>query len=117
MKMKNRKIMLDENQLFFEDDYGYIIYKKDKPYCEICLITVDKADKNKGYGTKLLSSFIKKMKNEKIVEFNLDAWVTFDGIFDIVILTKFYEKFGFKETERIIEEEGTRVFMYLNIRI
>ncbi len=56
--MKTRNILLDTKQKLFEKKEGYIIYKEVDGDCEICLIEIDNAEKNKGEGTKLLNSFM-----------------------------------------------------------
>lgn len=111
-----RIITLDEEQKLHETKDGFVIYKSDEDFCDICLIEIDCAEKNRGFGSKLLQSFIEAKKADGIKEFYLDAWVTSNGIFSIEVLVKFYSKFGFKETERMDEEAGqTRVFMCLNM--
>lgn len=113
--MINREIALDEGQKVFETSKGYIIFKIEDIYCDICLIEIDNAEKNNGEGTKLMESFISDMKDSGSIEFYLDAWITDSGIYSMEVLTKFYSKFGFKETDRMTEEGQDRVFMHLTI--
>jgi len=113
---KERLKGLEQSQELFENQQGYVIYKADEDYCEICMIELDNAEKNKGYGTNLLESFIETMVNNNITEFYLDACVTTDGIYDIEVLSKFYNKFGFMEIDRMLEEDRVIISMTLEVK-
>ncbi|MFA7084739.1 MAG: GNAT family N-acetyltransferase [Arcobacteraceae bacterium] len=113
--MHNRKLCISEDEELFQTNFGYVIYKIDEMYCDLCLIEIDNGEKNQGLGTVLMKKFINKIKTHGIKEVYLDAWVTTEGIYDIETLVKFYKKFGFKETERMDDDGQIRVFMCLEL--
>jgi len=109
--MIKRDLVLGENEKLYEKEAGYIIYKQDENSCEIRLFEIDTQPKNKGYGKKLIKEFMADKEKEGVIEFYLDSWVTKDGIYSIEVLTSFYQKLGFVETDRMEEEGKLRIFM------
>lgn len=77
--------------------YGYL-YKED--FYEICRIMIDHKFQNKGYGKVSLHIVIRKM----IEQYNLQKiYIRFDP--ENIKAQKIYERFGFKDTKRIIDNE------------
>lgn len=111
--------VLGENQQLFENEDGFVIYRKNsyKDTCEIDYIKIDKATKNKGYGEKLLRSFVDTMKSEKVLEFYLDAIVVDEGVYSLDNLVKFYSKVGFTAIDRFKDDETERVIMGLDLSL
>lgn len=109
-------VVLDKEQTLFETDTGYIIYKIcDVNYCDINLIEIDNAEKNKGQGQVLLKTFLDDMKLKGIIGFALDDYIVNNGIYSLDVLKSFYKKFGFKEIGRMEEEGKERIFMSLTV--
>jgi ribosomal protein S18 acetylase RimI-like enzyme len=107
-----RKMSLGEKELLFEKKEGYIIYKLDGAYCDINFIEVDSAEKNSGHGTMIMHSFFETMSDKGIKEYFLEAYEVDRGIHSISELVLFYQKFDFKEVDRMVDDEDKeRVFM------
>lgn len=115
--MNRDEITLGSNEILYEDEYGYIIYKQDVDYCEIHLIEIDKYKKFSGKGSKLLTNFLKEKKeNDKIHEFYLEAILTDSSVMTLDDLGHFYEKFGFMEYNRT-NEDGDKEKIYMSLRV
>lgn len=115
--MDRDKVVLGSNEILYENDFGYIIYKQDVDYCEIHLIEIDKYKKLSGKGSELLKNFLKeKQEKDKIHEFYLEAILVDSSVMTLDDLGKFYEKFGFKEYNRTNEDgEKEKIYMTLHV--
>ncbi len=115
--MNRDQVELGSNEILYENEYGYIVYKQDVDYCEIHLIEIDKYKKLSGKGSELLNNFLKeKQEKDKIHEFYLEAILIDGSVMSLDDLGHFYEKFGFKEYNRT-HDDGDKEKIYMTLTI
>jgi len=113
MSQVERNSVLSEDQILFENKYGFIIYRIDnESYCDIDFIRIDKNSFRSGKGTELLQEFI-KFANDKfnVNEYYLDAVVQNPDIMNMDNLISFYKNNGFEIAERFTMDEVERATM------
>lgn len=115
--MDRKEVKLGSNEILYENEYGYIVYKQDVDYCEIHLIEIDKYKKLSGKGSELLNNFLKeKQEKDKIHEFYLEAILIDSSVMTLDDLAHFYEKFGFIEYNRT-SEDGEKEKIYMTLKL
>lgn len=115
--MNRDNLVLASNEMLYENEYGYIVYKQDVDYCEIHLIEIDKYKKFSGKGSELLKTFIKEKKEKDMIhEFYLEAILVDSSEMNLDDLRRFYEKFGFVEYNRT-NEEGEKEKIYMSLKL
>ena len=118
MSIIKRTDSLGEGQKLYENEDGFVIYRIiDEEYCEIDFIRIDKDMFRNGSGSKLLNEFKHNIsKIENIMEFSLDAVVQNENIMSLDKLVAFYEKNGFKVSERFTMDEVERAIMFQEVK-
>ena len=97
---------LDDDQLLFKGENGYIIYKTFQNECYIDYVFIDETFRERGFGTKLINDFIDNISECNM--FFLEALYNKDknegSSLDLSKLVQFYENLGFQK-EKIIYDE------------
>lgn len=115
--MNRDDLVLGSNEILYENEYGFIVYKQDVDYCEIHLIEIDKYKKFSGKGSELLKNFLEeKQKKDFIHEFYLEAILVDSSEMSLDDLGHFYEKFGFVEYNRT-NEDGEKEKIYMSLKV
>ena len=99
-------IVLDEDQLLFRQDHGYIIYKTFQNECYIDYVQINPGYRRRGFGTKIVNDFIDSMTECNI--FFLEAYFNAEmneknTSLDFFKLVSFYEQLGFDKDEIAFE--------------
>jgi len=100
----------------YNGDAGFITYQMVKEHCHIDFIIIDNEEKGKGFGKKLLRSFVDAKIDEGVISFGLSAFVTGEAVFSLDELVNFYHSVGFAETSREIIKKDMYVNMSLTFK-
>ena len=113
-------INLDEDQLLFQQDHGYIIYKTFQNECYIDYVQINEGFRHQGFGTKIINDFVSSLVECNI--FFLEAYFNpdcneEDTSLDFFKLLSFYEQLGFEKDKIAFSDldlefpEDLRIFL------